>query len=66
MSMTKRKALHIQEDVATDFRNLASATKKDQSDLLRLLMQNGTYKETTEFSVKDDKLLNRIEKEGEE
>jgi hypothetical protein len=60
--MVKRKALHIQEDVAQDFRNLATATKKDQSELLRLLMVQGSYREVTTF---DAKMGNRIAREGE-
>ena len=59
-----RANLKIQEDVAQDFRNLSRATNKDQSEMLRLLMTQGEFKETTTFSAKD-RMLNRIEKGGE-
>lgn len=60
MCMVKRKMLHIEESVANDFRNLAKATNKDQSDLLRLLMTEGKYESVTTF----EKITNRIEGEN--
>jgi hypothetical protein len=57
--MTKRKALHIQEDVAESFRELAHATQKDQSDLLRDLMSKDvSYTNTVTIN---NKMLERIE-----
>ncbi|MGD0203503.1 MAG: hypothetical protein ABSC20_06315 [Candidatus Bathyarchaeia archaeon] len=57
--MTKRKMLHIEENVAESFRELAVATNKDQSDLLRDLMsQEISYSQTVTIN---QKMANRIE-----
>lgn len=54
-----RKALHIQKDVAETFRELAKATQKDQSDLLRDLMcKDITY--TNSVTI-NNKMANRVE-----